>query len=463
MFYGREKELEFLNKKYKSKKSELIIMYGRRRIGKTELLRFFSEDIKNHIFYVARECTDKEQLESFSKILLSNKKLSYINSFSEWENVFKYIAAESKNETKNLIIMDEFPYIVYSNKTVLSILQNFWDLIHKNSNLMIILCGSAMSFIEKEILSEKAPLYGRATGIYRLNQMDFLTASLFFKDLSSEEIITIYSILGGVPHYLSQFDPDISIEENIKDNILSKGCVLYSEIEFLIKQELRETSRYYTIIEAIAFGNTKLNDIHTKTQIDSRQVSVYLSNLIELNIIEREYPIDYKMKKKINQQSGLYKLKDNFFRFYFRFVFPYLSELEIGNIDVIYNNVIFPNINEFVSIPFEEVCIQYLQQKNIIFPVQFTKIGRWWNKVTEIDIVAMNLNKVVLVGECKWKNSKMDLNEYKKIIEKLSLINADLSQIYVYLFSKSGFEKSLIDFSKSSEKIKLISISDLMS
>jgi AAA+ ATPase superfamily predicted ATPase len=460
MFYGREIELEFLKKKLNSKKSELIIIYGRRRIGKTELLKYFSKDVLGHNFYVAKECTDKEQLESFSKNIITTNNTPYIDTFKDWETALIYLM-DRKTDFKKLLIIDEFPYIVHSNKVIPSVIQNIWDHNYKNSNIVIILCGSAMSFIEKEILSEKAPLFGRATGIYKLTEMNYLTASQFFENTNYEVLIMIYCILGGIPHYLDQFDSESTLEENIKTNILRKGCTLYSEVEFLIKQELRETSRYYTIIEAVAFGNTKLNDIYTKTQIDARKISVYLNNLIELNIIEREYPIDFKTKKKINAQSGLYKLKDNFFRFYFRFIFPNLSLLEIGDVDIAYDKIISPEINAFVSIPFEDICIQYLKIKNKSLPIQFTHIGRWWNKTDEIDIVAMYMNKVVIVGECKWKVSKMSLHDYNKLIEKLQFIKADLKDVHIYLFSKSGFEKSLTDLAEINEKMHIISIEEL--
>lgn len=208
-------------------------------------------------------------------------------------------------------------------------MQNLWDELFKDENVMIVLCGSAMSFIEKELLAEKNPLYGRATGIYKMKEMNFYEAIRFFPDYSNYDKIIAYAVLGGIPHYLKQFDNKLSLAENIKKNILTKGCALYSEVEFLLRQELRETPLYNSIIEAVALGNTKLNEISMKSLIeDTSKTSVYLKNLIELEIVEREFSVDAGIKECANSNRGLYRLTDNFFRFWYAFVFTNYSELE---------------------------------------------------------------------------------------------------------------------------------------
>lgn len=461
MFFGRKEELKFLKNKYISNKAEFIIIYGRRRIGKTELLKEFAKDL-NHVFYVGRECTNSEQLESFTKtLLMGNPSAKYIK-FNSWENAFRYIG-ETPMREKKLIIFDEFPYAVYSDKSLPSVIQYLWDETLKNSNLMFILCGSSMSFIEKELLSEKAPLYGRTTGIYKITDIDLATASLFLPNMSFVDKIVSYSILGGIPHYLKQFDSEKSIDENIKDNILSKGCTLYNEVDFILKQELRETSKYYSIIESVAMGNTKLSQISSKTQIEARSLSTYLGNLIELGIILREYPIDVNIKKRASLHSGIYKIKDNFFNFYFRFMFPFNSEIETGNIDLIYDTEIFPNINQFTSIMFEEVCMQFLRKINIegIYPFRFTQMGRWWLKDNEIDIVGLEKKNPVFFAECKWRNSKMSIGDYKHLIEKLHKTKMIIKKPYILLFSKSGFEESLLTLSEKDSHLILIDLNKM--
>ena len=284
MFIGRESELNFLEERYSSNKGELVVLYGRRRVGKTETLKQFCKD-KPHLFFSCRECTDKLQLKNFSEKLLKEKipASAYISEFTDWEKAFRSITELPYGEKKKLVVIDEFPYMCKGNESIPSVLQNLWDDLLKDENIMLILCGSAMSFIEKELLAEKNPLYGRATGIYKMTEMGFYDAAKFFPDYSPKEKVIAYSILGGIPHYLNQFDGNRTLEKNIKKSILSKGCALYSEVEFLLRQELRETPVYNSIIEAVALGNTKLNEISMKSLIDdTSKTSVYLKNLIEL-------------------------------------------------------------------------------------------------------------------------------------------------------------------------------------
>ncbi|MBQ2582226.1 MAG: ATP-binding protein, partial [Ruminococcus sp.] len=338
MFIGRKQELQFLEDKYNSKNGQLVVLYGRRRVGKTETLREFCRN-KPHVFYSCREISDKLQLRSFSEKLLNEKipAASYIKEFADWKAALRCIIDLPYEGRKKLLIIDEFPYMCKNNESIPSILQNLWDEIFKDENVMIVLCGSAMSFIEKELLAEKNPLYGRATGIYKMESMGFYDAAKFFPNYSDRDKIIAYAVLGGIPHYLAQFDPDLSLDDNIKKNILTKGCALYSEVEFLLRQELRETPLYNSIIEAVALGSTKLNDISTKSLVeDTSKTSVYLKNLIELEIIEREFSVDDGTKERANTNRGLYRLTDNFFRFWYAYVFTNYSELEGGDVNGVF-------------------------------------------------------------------------------------------------------------------------------
>lgn len=457
MFIGREKELQFLNERYESNKAELIVLYGRRRVGKTETLKEFCKN-KPNVFYSCKECTDREQLQSFSQIILQNDipASKYIKSFQNWEQLFKSIL-EFNNGTKKLLIIDEFPYMVKNNKEIPSVLQNLWDNVLKDENVMIILCGSSMSFMEKEILAEKNPLYGRATGIYKMSQMDFYDAIKFFPEYSLEDKIYAYSILGGIPHYLKEFDSKKSLQRNIKDNILKKGCILYNEVNFMLHQELRETTMYNTIIEAIALGNTRLNDIYLKTNIEKTKIIAYISNLIELGILEREFSADDKIKEQANNQRGLYKLTDNFFKFWYAYVFPNTSALELGDVEGVYDIYIKDTLNHFASNSFENICIEYLNLENIkgALPLRFKTIGRWWDNKNEIDIYATD-GKSVLLGECKFKNSEVTVADYKNLKSKCN----NKMVKYYYIFSKSGFKENLRELAEK-ESLRLISLEDI--
>ncbi len=459
LFFGRTDELAFLNRKYEAPGGQFVVLYGRRRVGKTELLRQFCKD-KEHIFYVCKECINEEQLLLFTEKCLKNSKIQgRINSFSSWENAFSWLI-DVEMSGKKLLIIDEFPYMVNGNYSIPSILQNVWDEVLKNENVMLIISGSSMSFVENELLSEKNPLYGRATGIYKLTEFDYFSAKLFFKGLSNEEIIKRYAVVGGMPHYLKQFQHSLGLEENIKHNILSKGSVMYNEVEFLMRQELREPSVYYTLIEAIALGNTKLNDIYMKTQIEKTKINTYLKNLINLQVIYKEYPVTEKIKKTAGAYGGLYKIKNQYFKFYFRYLFPNISELEEGDVEGVYQFVIEPTLNQYVSTVFEDICIQYLRKCNIggELPFHFSKIGRWWNKKEEIDIVAFDDKKNVIFGECKWKNEKVGIKELEALRVKSFMSGLSNNNSIYFLFSKSGFDDNLIKIADIDSSIKLVTL-----
>ena len=481
MFIGRETELRFLKDKYEEKKGQLIVLYGRRRVGKTETLREFCKD-KPHIFFSCTQSTDGVQLARFSKQLLREDipAKQYIAKFADWEKAFHSILDLPYGEKKKLIVIDEFPYMCKGNKSIPSILQNLWDAELKDSNVMIILCGSAMSFIEKELLAEKNPLYGRATGIYKMNRMGFYDAARFFPNYSARERVLAYAVLGGIPHYLNQFNPELSVAENIKCNILKKGSVLYSEVDFLLHQELRETMIYNSIIEAVALGNTKLNDIIQKSLVeDTAKTSVYLKNLMELGIIEREFSVDIGTKEKANTNRGIYRLKDNFFRFWYSFGFANLSQLEDGDVEGVYRYLVEPALHEFASLTFEDVCKEFvreLQKKNAL-PFRYVKMGRWMGKTTvrdkndesrlrtaetEIDLLGISRGaKEYLVGECKFKRSPFAYSEYLDTVAKLTPLK-DKAKFYYALFSESGFDEKIATEAQDSENLRLYELETIV-
>ena len=479
MFIGREQELSFLEDKYNSRGGQLIVLYGRRRVGKTDTLREFCKG-KPHVFYSCREISDKLQLKGFSEKMLHEKipAASYIKEFVDWESAFGSITELSYSDSKKLLIIDEFPYMCKGNESIPSIIQTLWDESLKDENVMIILCGSAMSFIEKELLAEKNPLYGRATGIYKMEPMGFYDAIKFFPDYSDRDKILAYSILGGIPHYLRQFAPELSLDENIKKNILTKGCTLYSEVEFLLKQELRETPLYNSIIEAVALGSTKLNDISTKSLVeDTSKTSVYLKNLIELGIIEREFSVDDGTKERANTNRGLYRLTDNYFRFWYSFVFTNFSELESGDAEGVFEYNVKPALNEFASFAFEDVCREYVRelQKAKKLPFRYKRMGRWWGKTTfrrkdskeisetEIDLLAVSdKNDKYLIGECKFKERPFSFSEYLDTAAKMSA-QKESAEFYYYLFSESGFDDKLTAEAKNNKNIRLSDLADIVS
>lgn len=481
MFIGRETELKFLEDRYNEKKGQLLVLYGRRRVGKTETLREFCKN-KPHIFFSCTQTTDRVQLAKFSKQLLREDipAKQYVSEFADWKKAFRAILDLPYGEKKKLIVIDEFPYMCRGNKSIPSILQNLWDTAFKDGNVMIILCGSAMSFIEKELLAEKNPLYGRATGIYKMNPMGFYDAARFFPNYSEKDKVLAYAVLGGIPHYLNQFSPELSVAENIKRNILTKGSVLYSEVDFLLHQELRETPVYNSIIEAVALGNTKLNDISQKSLVeDTSKTSVYLKNLIELGIVEREFSVDTGTKEKANTNRGTYRLTDNFFRFWYAFGFANLSQLEDGDVEGVYEYLVEPSLHVFASLVFGDVCKEFvreLQKKNAL-PFRYTKMGRWTGKTTvrdkgtdsgfrkaetEIDLLAIGRGaKEYFVGECKFKRSPFDYSEYLDTVAKLSDLK-EKAKFYYALFSESGFDEKITAEAETMEELYLYDLKTIV-
>ena len=476
-FIGREAELNFLNEKYNSDKGELIVLYGRRRIGKTELLNHFSQD-KPCVFYSCSQSLDRVQLRKFSEQMFTQDLPArrYISEFSDWEEAFRSIAELPFKEKKKLVIIDEFPYMSRGNPSVPSILQNLWDHTLRDENVMLVLCGSSMSFMEKEILSEKSPLYGRATGIYKMPPLSFYESIQFFPHFSAEDKFMAYAILGGVPQYLQQFDDNRSLRDNITDHILSKGAPLYNETEFLLRQELRETAAYNSIITALAMGSTKLNEISQKSMVDNTaKTSVYLSSLIELGIVEKEFSINTKKKAKISPSKASYQLADHFFKFWYAFVFPFQSELELGNTDEVYSLYIENNLNHFASHAFELVCQSFMRElrKYGRTPFKFFEIGKWEGKTTvrepsaekgytvantEIDIMAIDPERrQFILGECKYRNIPFSYSEYLNFMTKLSP-EKNSGEFYYMLFSKTGFDPKISE----TDHLKLFTLEDIV-
>lgn len=461
MFIGREFELKNMEKLYSKNEFGFVVMYGRRRVGKTTLLSEFCKN-KPAIFFVAEEYNDKMALQSFSnKILEYFNMKAFISSFETWEKAFMFLAKQA--ETKQfVVVIDEFPYIVNSNKTIPSMLQNVIDHYLKNTKLFLIICGSSMSFFEKEVLSYKSPLYGRRTAQFKIQPFDFYNSSRFFKNYSLKEKIEAYAVLGGIPQYLLRFNDKLSIEENIKEEVLNRTSYLYDEPRNLLKQELREPAVYNSIIEAIAKGSTKINEISTKTGEPSDKCAKYIKTLLELRIITKETPVG----EKESTRKSIYKIDDNLFRFWYRFVFDNVTFIEQEMIDYVYNNKIKGEISAYLGFIFEDICIQFLLKKNkaLELPFVFEEIGRWWGnnpikkRQEEIDILAVNKTDAIF-GECKWKNEPIDMEVVNSLIEKSSILN--YTNKYYFFFSKSSFSSAVTEYSKHNDNIFLYCVDDM--
>lgn len=462
MFTGREYELEDLNRLYNSDKFEFAVVYGRRRVGKTTLLSKFCEG-KDSIFYVAEEHNDKGCLNNFSKIILNHFGMTgFMPSFQDWEMAFKYIGKDAENK-RLVLVIDEFPYIAFANKSIPSILQNLIDHYLKDTKLFLIVCGSSMSFMEKEVLSYKSPLFGRKTAQFKIEPFDFFVASNFFKEYSLEDKVLCYGLLGGVPQYLEKFSSKRTVEQNIKDSFLNKNSYFYDEPRNLLKQELREPIFYNTLIEVIAKGATKLNEISTKVGESSDKCSKYINNLIELGILRKEIPLG----EKITSRKTLYRVDDHMFNFWYKFIFGNTELIEQRKVDYLYSKEIEPYLSDYLGATFEEISIQYLRKYNGTdkLPFLFSSIGRWWGnnaskkREEEIDIVCKN-NENIMFGECKWRNEQISMAVINSLIEKSAMFKE--SNKYYIFFSKSGYKEDVIEYVQNRKDIILVSLNDLV-
>ena len=436
---GREKELQHLDFLYESNRFEYLIMYGRRRVGKTTLLQEFSKHT-NSIFYPAREKNDTLNLEDFSKTVQLHFDHTYIAPFQSWTAAFDYISKKVTDRTA--IIIDEFSYIVQENPTIKSILQHTIDHDWKNKNIFLILCGSSVSIMENEIMGNKSPLHDRQTSTLEIKPFDYYESAAFFPDYSNEHKLISYGILGGIPRYLEAFNPKIDIQTNIASNIIKEGSYLYEEPDNLLKAELRETNIYNSILSAIASGRNKIIEIANYIHEDKAKVAKYLLTLQSLRIVEKAVPCG----ENKNSRKSIYLIKDNFFRFYFRYQFTNNTYYAMLGEDEA-SEEIMNDISNLMGNTFEQIAKEYLIRKAKERKLPFIPfyIGKWWgnNPVIkaqdDVDVMAIDKsgNKAIFM-ECKFTSSPMPYCEYEDLVTVTKAF-PDIKEKYLYFISRSGY------------------------
>lgn len=400
MFIGRENELNELEARYADDSPQLIVVYGKRRLGKTALLKEFAKD-KSHFFYVSRETIDSEQIKLFSEeILEDNPVKEFITSFDSWEKAFLFLVNESKSK-KILLIIDEFPYIAQSNKEILSILQKIWDQQNEDQKMMFVLSGSSLSYMEEELLGQDSPLYGRTTSTIRLEALSFREARAVLKDFPLEDQIAYYSILGGIPRYLKALDPKLDLKQNIEKYLLNKYSFLYQEINLLMREELREPSTYYAILSSIAAGHRTIKDIAKATSLDKTKINVYLKNLMQLNILYKKVPL-LLPEEKVNQHRSMYLFKEPYFKFYFCYIVPNLSSIEKLETSEFYDRKVLPTLEASIEEEFQNAGIEYLKEANAAgkLDYEYHQIGNTWNDKLDLPIFGFVNQQSILSGQC---------------------------------------------------------------
>ena len=449
-FIDRKREMSTLEKEY-NRENSFVVLYGRRRTGKTTLIKEFIKD-KNAFYFFADKQNESLQINRFKNQLAEHFKDEFLKKIeiNDWDIVFDYFINKI-GDKKFVLVIDEFQYLCLMNKSFSSIFQRIYDEKIADKNIMVILCGSLISMMYSEVLSYDSPLYGRRTAQIKLQPISFEYYKEFFDNKSKRELIEFYSITGGIPKYILEFDRNKSPLWNIENNIFNKDNFLYSEPKFLLQEEINDLSRYFSILNSVALGNTKLSSICSHLGLNSNSITSYITKLIDLDILEKEVPVTENIE---NGKKGLYKIKDNYLKFWFSYVYPYQSYLEI-------ENILYPlekiknEFNLWVSKIYEDLAREtLLNNSEIPFPIK--KLGRWWNNNEEIDIVGLGDNEIIF-GECKWISKKVGLSVLLSLKEKSKSVkwNNSSRKEYFILFSKEGFSDDLINLSKKDKTIIL--------
>ncbi|MFW6141249.1 MAG: ATP-binding protein [Candidatus Saliniplasma sp.] len=452
-FIDRKEELSFLEQKYESDEFELLLIYGRRRIGKTELIKRFIED-KTSIYCLASLEDKEKQLEN-----ITTKIHGYFGGIKpdvqRWTDLFEYFS--KKAQKKTVLVIDEFPYLVEENKSIPSYFQKFVDEYLKDKDLILILCGSSISMME-DLMSYKNPLYGRRSGQIDLRSFSFKEARKIIPETDLEESIRYYSVFGGVPFYLQKLDGP-TLEKDIKEKVCRNTEILYEEPHILLRQEFRKPNRYFSIMESIASGKTTPKAISDDTKIPLQSISKYLKELQRIRLIRHEIPITARKK---SSRRGVYRIEDNFFDFWFHFIGPHLSDVEEGRKGFV-EDYVMTDLDKYVGKKFENICMEFLKEE-LKHDFRFTKIGRWWYREEEIDIVALNEKEdQIYLGECKWSKNKVGLDLLKNLKDKAKEVRwrvKNREETYA-LFSRSGFTNDLVSYAEEKDELALYSLEDM--
>jgi len=454
-FVDRQEELGFLEREYGQPSFRFIPLYGRRRVGKTRLVREFIKN-KPAIYFLADTVAGQEQLKNLGRCVGEYFKDMVLveGGFRDWEQFFRYIREKSEG-TRLVLAIDEFPYLVNANRAISSIFQKGIDTHLKDTKLFLILLGSSIGMMEREVLLSKAPLYGRRTSSLKVGELRFGALKEFFPEADLVKRAAIYATFGTVPAYLEQVRPKESILRNIAELILSRNTYLHNEVEFLLREELREPRDYYVILRAIAQGKRKLSEIMNDTGFDKAHLSRYLDILRSLGFVEKEVPVTEKSPDK--SRLGLYRLHDRFFAFWFKYVLPNRGRLEIGN-EVYVLKQIEDSFDQHVGDSYESISREIFLDLAMREKIPVTSVGRWWSRNEEIDLVALDEeSRTAWFGECKWSGKKVGTDVYQDLRRKSERVewHAGRRKERYILFSRSGFTPAMLDLANQ-EKVVLV-------
>lgn len=472
MFIGRERELQSLETVYAKEGFGMTVIYGRRRVGKSTLITEFIKE-KKAIFYTATKVGADRNLELFAKQVLDVVDPDYSGvAFSSLENVLDILTKRtSVSDEKIILVIDELPYWAEKDEALLSILQKYIDTQWIDNNLMLILCGSALSFMENKVLSEKSPVFGRRDSQIKLEAFNYRDSALFVPNYSPEDKAVCYGVTGGVAKYLAMIDSTKSLDDNIKRLFFNTDGYLFDETKNLLTQEFADITLVNNIIEQVASGENTLNIIASKVKEKDATVLYSLDKLIDVGLVEKKKCITEEKNKKKTQ----YVLKDHMFKFWYEFIPKAISVIEMGQGELYYEKIVKPQLHAFMGSVFEEMCRYYTLEHGIqgAFGSFITEVGTWWGveqlqddtgkwyqQATDIDVVGLStVDNTAVIGECKFKNEKIDRGVYETLLGRARLIAGKYNVTKYLLFSLSGFT----DWFDTQDKtnIVLITVEDM--
>jgi len=442
MFVNRKRELRSLNDRHAGARAELFVLYGRRRTGKSALLREWCRD-KAHVYFLASQVREPDNLDQFREALLEARPDPLLASmrFTSWDVALTYIAQVARNE-RFVVVLDEFPYLCQDNPALPSILQRWWDTVGKETQVFLVLCGSHVGFMESEVLAERSPLYGRRTGQARLEPLCPWDAGLFFPDYPARDRLVAYGLLGGIPAYLERFDPQRDIRTNACREMLDPHGFLFDEVQFLLRTELTQISTYLSLLKAVAGGATRLSEMASRAGIPANVAAKYVGILRDMGLLQREMPATEIHPEK--SKRGLYRVQDPFVAFWCRFILPHQSLIQAGQGETVWQEFILPQLDTYLGGVFEAVCRQYVMHGGAALGTLVPRyVGRWWSGDTEIDLLAEMSDagrRVLLAGECKWWKSPVGSNVVEDLRRKVRNLPDDWrNSTRLLLCSASGF------------------------
>lgn len=465
-FYCRENELRKMNRRFDNGAFECVVIYGRRRVGKTALINEFCEN-KKTIYFSALKAPATENLSAFSKAIYAceHPNADFYPEFSSFEDALEEVSRLG-NEERIVFVIDEYPYLAEAYGAISSRLQHLIDHVWQNGKLYLILCGSSMSFMQNQVLGYESPLYGRRTAQFMIEPLTYKETAVFHPELSDEDNAYIYGITGGIPHYINKLNVKGDLDDALMENLFDRSAYLFEEPENLLKKELREPAVYNSIIRAIAEGASKLNEIATKVGMESGPCAKYIGVLAELGLIKKETPLTETSTRK-----SIYMVEDNFFRFWYRFVPQNMSSISAGRFERTYKRTVKARLHDYMGVVFEKMCKEYLMYYAGDLPFDLANVGQWWGndpsekKEIQIDIVGVPVQEVnqkieeYLIGSCKFRNEKIGMDELKTLEHYANVFGKGKSYLVV-IFSLGGFTKELIEYAETN-RVKLITIADM--